>query len=496
MRIARLLSLLTLCLCLCLSGPALADDEKDDNPGALYARALLLENGDGKTEQAIKLYTQICERHADSRVFAARAMYRLGLCHRRQGSLERATQAFRSVIKRYPEQKEVAQLAARALDAVARRGDEREEGEQTRHLERLMRKLKEAGVPGELIERRIQLEREMREMRKHLDGALEQIRRRLGENEKARAPKVEAAKQQIEKVLHQLEKRLSNNKRLAKLFEKLNQRKEEGDEHGLEQLEKLIQQATKQFEDTRRRIERRQKEALGKLERLLDQLRGDGEGEREDGDRRLEQELERWGKKLQELGVPEKLIELRLELVRQTQQARQRFGKRIDQLEGQFRKRGKDWQHGFENSVRRWKELQRTLEKRRHNLDDLLKLYERLRGAEEMTEDALAKLKKRLDRANHRWHDIQSELASRQEKIQARLEALLRELGGEERKHGNEREEREDEDGERELKRALERAKALVEQLKQELHRKAKRLKELERKLQRKGAKEEDDEDY
>ncbi|HDT12932.1 MAG TPA: tetratricopeptide repeat protein, partial [Candidatus Aminicenantes bacterium] len=87
---------------------------QQETASGLFEKAVYLEETKGDLQQAIEIYGRIIERFADNQPVAAKALYRMGLCHEKMGSQE-AQKAYRSLIDRYPGQKEEVVLARARL---------------------------------------------------------------------------------------------------------------------------------------------------------------------------------------------------------------------------------------------------------------------------------------------------------------------------------------------------------------------------------------------
>jgi Tol biopolymer transport system component len=84
----------------------------------LFEKAVYLEETKGDLEKAIEAYTRILNEFAENQPLAAKALYRIGLCHERLGNTE-AQRAYRRLIEQYPGQKEEVALARARLAALA-----------------------------------------------------------------------------------------------------------------------------------------------------------------------------------------------------------------------------------------------------------------------------------------------------------------------------------------------------------------------------------------
>jgi Tol biopolymer transport system component len=106
--------LLITVLVLAVGGILSAGAIQQETASGLFEKAVYLEETKGDLQQAIEIYGRIIERFADNQPVAAKALYRMGLCHEKMGSQE-AQKAYRSLIDRYPGQKEEVALARARL---------------------------------------------------------------------------------------------------------------------------------------------------------------------------------------------------------------------------------------------------------------------------------------------------------------------------------------------------------------------------------------------
>ena len=119
----RVLPILLGCLLLTASGLLARGVEET------YQAALMEEKGEGRLEEAIRLYRKVVEAHekgegTDS--LAARAKLRVGVCQEKLG-LARARETYEAVIEEYPEEPQAKMEAARNLRSARRREDTLEE---------------------------------------------------------------------------------------------------------------------------------------------------------------------------------------------------------------------------------------------------------------------------------------------------------------------------------------------------------------------------------
>lgn len=106
--------LLIAVLVLAVGGILSAGAIQQETASGLFEKAVYLEETKGDLQQAIEIYGQVLEKYADNQPVAAKALYRMGLCHEKMGSQE-AQKAYRSLIDRYPGQKEEVALARARL---------------------------------------------------------------------------------------------------------------------------------------------------------------------------------------------------------------------------------------------------------------------------------------------------------------------------------------------------------------------------------------------
>ena len=97
-------------LALALASPAAAQSASDLLQKGIYTQESL-----GNLDAAITIYKQILGDAAASRVYAAQAQFRLGLCYVQKGQQADAAETFQKLIKDYPEQTE---LVAKAKEYV------------------------------------------------------------------------------------------------------------------------------------------------------------------------------------------------------------------------------------------------------------------------------------------------------------------------------------------------------------------------------------------
>ncbi len=112
-------SLIVLILASAMGALVFSGSVRQQSAKELFERAAYLEETKGELEKAIEAYKRILEQFADNHGLAAKALYRIGLCHEKLGSQE-AEKAYRRLIEQYPGQKEEVALArARLADLTA-----------------------------------------------------------------------------------------------------------------------------------------------------------------------------------------------------------------------------------------------------------------------------------------------------------------------------------------------------------------------------------------
>jgi tetratricopeptide (TPR) repeat protein len=87
----------------------------------LFQKALQMEEGQGDLQKAIGLYQDIVKRFPENREVAAKAQLHIGLCYEKLGNAE-ARKAYEGVVREYADQKETAATAQARLAALAGAG--------------------------------------------------------------------------------------------------------------------------------------------------------------------------------------------------------------------------------------------------------------------------------------------------------------------------------------------------------------------------------------
>lgn len=125
---SKLLGILGLLVAAALLGavPQTAED--------LFQKALRLETNEGKMAEAIALYQTVLKKFPENRQVAAEAQFRIGLCYERLGNQE-AQNAYQTVIEDFGEQKGVVAKAKERLARLARPAERPEEPEGIRIIQ-------------------------------------------------------------------------------------------------------------------------------------------------------------------------------------------------------------------------------------------------------------------------------------------------------------------------------------------------------------------------
>ncbi len=84
--------------------------DRDDLAGTLE-KALFAEEVEGDLDKALKLYKEVIAQAKTQRAYVAQAWYRLGRCYRKTKQPDKAIEAFRTVVEKYPDQDKAVALA-------------------------------------------------------------------------------------------------------------------------------------------------------------------------------------------------------------------------------------------------------------------------------------------------------------------------------------------------------------------------------------------------
>jgi len=109
----------TIILILLMAGLFLTNHEifPQQTASQLYEKALYLEEARGELQGAIDIYYQLAENQDAAQSLKAKALLHMGMCYEKLGS-EKARQAYRDVINRYPEQAEEAAIARERMTSL------------------------------------------------------------------------------------------------------------------------------------------------------------------------------------------------------------------------------------------------------------------------------------------------------------------------------------------------------------------------------------------
>jgi Tol biopolymer transport system component len=106
--------LLVVALAMTVGGLLFSEPVQQETASGLFEKAVYLEEAKGDLQQALEVYDLILEKFAENQQIAAKALYRIGLCHEKLGSQE-ARKAYQRLIADYPGQKEEVALARARL---------------------------------------------------------------------------------------------------------------------------------------------------------------------------------------------------------------------------------------------------------------------------------------------------------------------------------------------------------------------------------------------
>src|SRR5215204_3316500 len=84
-----------------------------DSPTEKLQRGLFEEEANHDLPAAIKEYRAIIAQSAEQRKVTATALFRLAECHRKLGQTNEANTAYQQLLREYPEQEPLVQLAER-----------------------------------------------------------------------------------------------------------------------------------------------------------------------------------------------------------------------------------------------------------------------------------------------------------------------------------------------------------------------------------------------
>jgi len=94
-------------------------------PEQLYQKGLMKEEGEGKLEEAINLYSQIADNSEADQSLRAKALLHIGMCYERMGTQE-AVEAYQRLVTNFPLQKNEVAIARERLSSLLPIADEPE----------------------------------------------------------------------------------------------------------------------------------------------------------------------------------------------------------------------------------------------------------------------------------------------------------------------------------------------------------------------------------
>ncbi|MEW6743793.1 MAG: hypothetical protein AB1486_13645 [Planctomycetota bacterium] len=160
------------------TAPAQTAPAPEGRPGRLYSDALYTELGEGDPAKALEIYRGIAERTQANPVLAARARYRMGVCHMKLRQLERAEACFEKL-----EQAGEGEIAALARQHLRRLRQARQGGQEA---ERPDEKTARERPARERFERALRAELDRRERDGQMRGEPEDVFRRRVEQMRQR----------------------------------------------------------------------------------------------------------------------------------------------------------------------------------------------------------------------------------------------------------------------------------------------------------------------
>ncbi|RLD55415.1 MAG: hypothetical protein DRI97_09530, partial [Bacteroidetes bacterium] len=86
-------------------------------PEQLYQKGLMKEEGEGKLEDAISLYSQIADNSEADQSLRAKALLHIGLCYERMGTQE-AVEAYQRLVTNFPSQENEVAIAKERLASL------------------------------------------------------------------------------------------------------------------------------------------------------------------------------------------------------------------------------------------------------------------------------------------------------------------------------------------------------------------------------------------
>ena len=90
-----------------------------ETPSAMLEKGIFQEETAGNLDAAVKVYKQIVDEANAARHAVAEAQYRLGVCYQKQGKKDEAQAAFRDLVAKYADEKELVAKARKELGEAA-----------------------------------------------------------------------------------------------------------------------------------------------------------------------------------------------------------------------------------------------------------------------------------------------------------------------------------------------------------------------------------------
>jgi tetratricopeptide (TPR) repeat protein len=112
-------SVIKLCALLGILVVANPEPTLAQKPEEHFQKGLMKEEGEGALLEAINIYNVVAEDESAERSLRAKAMLHIGLCYEKLGRQE-ANNAYRKIIKQFPEQTETVKVATEKLSLLVR----------------------------------------------------------------------------------------------------------------------------------------------------------------------------------------------------------------------------------------------------------------------------------------------------------------------------------------------------------------------------------------
>jgi hypothetical protein len=100
---------------MCLVGMSAVSTPAAESLSVLLQKGIFAEETEGNLDAAIKIYEGIVKEGDANRSLVAQALYRLAVCRVKKGEKEQGGTAFRALLQRFPDQKELAAKAREQL---------------------------------------------------------------------------------------------------------------------------------------------------------------------------------------------------------------------------------------------------------------------------------------------------------------------------------------------------------------------------------------------